>query len=157
MKRLIKIMAVLTLLAPLLAGALWAVNPDEVLDDPVLESRARDISQGLRCVVCQGESIDESNADIAGDMRRLVRERLLEGDSNQQVMDYVVERYGEFVLMRPTTEGANKLLWAAGPALFLLALIIAGSYLRARSRVQEQRIAKLDDSERARLEELLRE
>ncbi len=157
MKRLIKIVAVLALLAPLLAGALWAVNPDEVLDDPVLESRARDISQGLRCVVCQGENIDESNADIAGDMRRLVRERLLEGDSNQQVMDYMVERYGEFVLMRPTTEGANKLLWAAGPMLFLLALIIAGFYLRGRARAEEIRVAKLDESERARLEELLKE
>ncbi len=134
---------------------LRAVNPDEVLDDPALEARARQISQGLRCVVCRGENIDESNADIARDLRLLVRERLLAGDSDRQVVDYVVERYGEYVLMKPTTEGANKLLWGAGPALFLLALLIAGLYLRRRARAGAPQEEALSEEEQARLRELL--
>ena len=156
MKRFLLILAlVLTNLAVPLTP-LWAVNPDEILADPVLEARAREISQGLRCVVCRGENIDESNADIARDMRLLVRERLVAGDTNQGVMDYVVERYGEYVLMRPTTEGANKLLWAAGPILFVLALIMAGLYLRTRSRTKAAGEVALDAQEQARLEELLK-
>ena len=152
MKHLLLILALIV--APV--APLWAVNPDEILADPVLESRARDISQGLRCVVCRGENIDESNADIARDMRLLVRERLLEGDTNTQVMDYVVERYGEFVLMKPTSEGANKLLWAAGPILFLLAALTALVYLRGRARSGEKGAETLSESEQARLEEILK-
>ncbi len=152
MRHLLLILALI--LAPV--APLWAVNPDEVLADPVLENRAREISRGLRCVVCRGESIDESNADIARDMRLLVRERLLEGDTNSEVMDYVVERYGEYVLMRPTAEGANKLLWAAGPVLFLLALLMAGLYLRGRARSRDAGDDTLSDSERAQLEEILK-
>ncbi len=151
MKRFLLILAMLA--APV--SPLGAVNPDEVLDDPVLEARAREVSQGLRCVVCRGENIDESNADMARDMRLLVRERLLEGDTNQQVMDYIVERYGEYVLMKPTTEGANKLLWAAGPALFLLALVMAGIYLKGRARAAAAQGEKLSEEEEARLRELL--
>lgn len=152
MKRLLLILALVAVpLTPL-----WAVNPDEILTDPALEARARDISQGLRCVVCRGENIDESNADIAKDLRLLVRERLLEGDSNTQVMDYVVERYGEYVLMKPTTEGANILLWAAGPILFLLALLVAGLYLRGRGRSTGANEAALSAEEQARLDELLK-
>ncbi len=151
MKRFLLILAMLA--APV--SPLGAVNPDEVLDDPVLEARAREVSQGLRCVVCRGENIDESNADMARDMRLLVRERLLEGDTNQQVMDYIVERYGEYVLMKPTTEGANKLLWAAGPALFLLALVMAGVYLKDRARAAAAQGEKLSEEEEARLRELL--
>ncbi|OIP82996.1 MAG: cytochrome C biogenesis protein CcdA, partial [Rhodobacterales bacterium CG2_30_65_12] len=97
----------LLLALALLAGPAFAVNPDEVLDDPALEARAREISAELRCVVCRGENIDESNAEIAGDLRLLVRERLVAGDSNEAVIASIVERYGEYVLMKPTTEGAN--------------------------------------------------
>ena len=147
------------LLAPLavalLTGPAFAVNPDEVLDDPALESRARDISAGLRCVVCRGENIDESNADIARDLRLLVRERLLEGDSNDEVLDFVVDRYGEYVLMKPTTEGANVLLWWAGPILFLLAAGGAVLYLRRRSAAPEP-VEALSDEEKSRLDELMR-
>ena len=96
---------------------------DEVLDDPVLEERARSISSGLRCLQCRNESIDESNAQIARDLRLLVRERLLEGDSDTEVLDYVVARYGEYVLLRPNGTGMNIVLWGAGPALFLITLL----------------------------------
>lgn len=138
----------------LLAGPAFAVNPDEVLDDPALEARAREISAGLRCVVCRGENIDESNADIARDLRLLVRERLLEGDSNAEVVDFVVDRYGEYVLMKPTAEGANILLWWAGPALFLLAAAGAVVYLRRRSKAPEP-VQGLSSEEKARLDELM--
>ncbi|WP_298491680.1 cytochrome c-type biogenesis protein [uncultured Maritimibacter sp.] len=147
MKRLILALILIT-------GPLFAVTPDEVLDDPALEARAREISAGLRCVVCQGENIDESNAAIAKDLRLLVRERLLAGDTNDEVVDFIVERYGEYVLMRPTTGGANVILWYAGPALFLLALLGAGLYLRGRSRATETGTA-LSGDEEARLRELL--
>lgn len=138
----------------LLAGPAFAVNPDEVLDDPALEARAREISAGLRCVVCRGENIDESNADIARDLRLLVRERLLEGDSNAEVVDFVVDRYGEYVLMKPTAQGANILLWWAGPALFLLAAAGAVVYLRRRSKAPEP-VQGLSSEEKARLDELM--
>ncbi|MDE9451811.1 cytochrome c-type biogenesis protein CcmH [Aliiroseovarius sp. Z3] len=133
-----------------------AVNPDEVLSDPVLEQRARDISADLRCVVCRGENIDESNAAIARDLRLLVRERLVDGDSNDEVVDFIVERYGEYVLMKPNTSGANILLWAAGPALFLVALISGVVYLRRRSQARDGAVA-LSSDEEARLKELLKD
>ncbi|EPX78378.1 cytochrome c-type biogenesis protein [Salipiger mucosus] len=139
------------------AGQVRAVQPDEILDDPALESRAREISAGLRCLVCQNESIDESNASLARDLRLLVRERLMEGDSNEEVVDYIVERYGEFVLLKPTTGGWNWLLWAAGPILFALALILAGLYIRGRSRAAAPAEEGLTEAERRRLSEILDE
>lgn len=154
MKQLLKPLVVAASLA--LTGPALAVNPDEVLDDPVLEQRARDLGQELRCVVCRGENIDESNAAIARDLRLLVRERLLEGDTNQEVLDFVVERYGEYVLMKPTTSGANKILWAAGPAMFLIAALIGVVYLRRRERAGEA-AEGLSDAEQARLDELMKD
>jgi len=145
----------LLLALALLASPAFAVNPDEVLDDPALEARAREISAGLRCVVCRGENIDESNASIARDLRLLVRERLLAGDSDEQVVDFIVDRYGEYVLMKPTTRGANLLLWGAGPLLFLIAAGGAALYLRRRSRTPEPPDA-LSDDEKTRLDELMR-
>jgi cytochrome c-type biogenesis protein CcmH len=151
-------------LLPLVAAGLlaltppvFAVQPDEMLDDPVLENRAREISEGLRCLVCQNESIDESNASLARDLRLLVRERLVAGDSDAEVVDYVVDRYGEFVLLRPTGGGWNVLLWAAGPALFLVALGMAAVYVRGRSRAVAPGEAALSDEERARLRRILGE
>ncbi len=102
------------------AGAALAVKPDEVLADPALEARARALSEGLRCMVCQNQSIDESDADLARDLRILVRQRLVAGDSDQQVMDYIVSRYGEFVLLKPRFNPRNALLWGT-PVLLLLA------------------------------------
>ncbi|WP_289043758.1 cytochrome c-type biogenesis protein [uncultured Aliiroseovarius sp.] len=153
MKRLIlsSLLAMSLSMSPALA-----VNPDEVLGDPALEQRARDISIDLRCVVCRGENIDESNAPIARDLRLLVRERLVEGDSNDEVVDFVVERYGEYVLMKPNTSGANVILWAAGPVLFIVALIAGGLYLRRRSQAKETAVA-LSSDEEARLQELLKD
>ncbi len=139
----------------LLAAPVWAVQPDEVLDDPVMEARARDISQGLRCPVCQSENIDESNADISRDLRLLVRERLVQGDSDAQVRDFVVARYGEYVLLEPTTQGANLLLWIAGPAMLLAALGIGGVYARRRSAAAVPE--RLSAEEEARLQEIMRE
>jgi cytochrome c-type biogenesis protein CcmH len=105
------------ILSLMLATPVAAVQPDEILADPVMEERARDISAGLRCLVCRNESIDESNAELARDLRLLVRERLVAGDTNDEVVDFVVDRYGEYVLLRPTLTGANLVLWIAGPVM----------------------------------------
>ena len=127
------------------AGTASAVEPDEVLSDPVLENRARLISQGLRCLQCRNESIDESNAGIARDLRLLVRDRLLEGDSDTEVMDYVVARYGEYVLLRPNGLGINLVLWLAGPALFLVSL--AGLIAVQRRSKRKDSIDQLTEEE----------
>lgn len=136
-----------------MAGAAFAVQPDEILDDPAMETRARDISKGLRCLVCRNESIDESNADLARDLRLLVRERLIAGDSDDQVLDFVVARYGEYVLLEPQKNGSNLILWITGPALFVIALILSGAYLRGRR--PEEAADTLSDTEKARLARLL--
>lgn len=99
------------LLVCVLAGPAWAIHPDEILKDPVLEARARAITREVRCLVCQGESIDESNAPLAADLRVLVRNRLRAGDSDAQVKDYLVARYGEYVLMRPPFGMHTVVLW----------------------------------------------
>jgi cytochrome c-type biogenesis protein CcmH len=130
-----------------------AVQPDEVLSDPVLESRARELSKDLRCLVCRNENIDESNADLARDLRILVRERLVAGDRNVEVIDFVVDRYGEYVLLRPTTNGANWLLWAAGPFMLLLALGVAAGYMRGRAGKGSDQ--ELSDEEQAKLRKIL--
>ena len=132
-----------------------AVQPDEILDDPVLEERARDLSKGLRCLVCRNESIDESNADLARDLRLLVRERLVAGDSDDEVIDFVVDRYGEYVLLQPTIGGSNWLLWAAGPLMLILAGGIGVVYLRGRAIPPQNQEAALNDAEKARLKKIL--
>ena len=112
----------------------FAVNPDEVLTDPVLEKRARSISQELRCVVCQNQSIDESDADLARDLRVLVRARLKAGDSDQEVIDYVVSRYGDFVLLRPPVKGTTLVLWFGPLVIVLIGLIGIFFYFRRAAR-----------------------
>lgn len=144
----------LALVAP---GAGAGPQPDEILDDPVLEERARALSRDLRCVVCRNESIDESNADLARDMRLVVRERLVEGDTDAQVLEFLVDRYGEFVLLRPTTSGANLLLWISAPVMLLLALGVAVVYLRRRDATAEPAAAALSPDEEARLRDLMRD
>lgn len=148
---------VAALVAVLLAGPVMAVQPDEVLDDPVLEGRARELSKDLRCLVCRNESIDESNADLARDLRLLVRERLVEGDSDEEAVDFIVDRYGEYVLLRPTTGGANWLLWAAGPLMLLLAGGVGYGYLRGRARAPRLAEAGLSADEQERLRRILDE
>lgn len=140
-----------------LAAPAGAVQPDEVLADPALEARARALSQGLRCLVCRNENIDESNADLARDLRLLVRERLLAGDSDAEVIAYLVDRYGEYVLLNPPARGANLILWVAGPVLFALGLGGAAVYVRRRRAAAEPAPAPLSEDERARLADLLRE
>jgi len=136
----------------LLAAPLWAVEPGEMLDDPVLEERARELSQGLRCPVCRNESIDESNAVLASELRVVLRERLVAGDSDQEALDFMVARYGEFVLLRPDARGANMILWLAAPALLLIALGIGWSTIRARRSTPDA----LSPEEQAELEKILK-
>ena len=145
----------LALLLALASNPAVAIVAGESLDDTVLEARARDIGKTLRCLVCQNQSIDDSNADLAKDLRRLVRERLVAGDSDQAVMDYIVERYGDYVLLKPPFKPITYALWL-GPGLMLL---IAGwgvaVFLRRQSRRSPVAEAPLDDDERPRLDSLL--
>lgn len=133
----------------------WAVQPDEILSDPVLEERARDLSKGLRCLVCRNESIDESNASLARDLRILLRERLVAGDSDQEAVAFIVNRYGEYVLLNPTASGSTWLLWAAGPLMLLLAAGLGYGYLRGRSTAQPRDQTPLSPEEQARLDDIL--
>ena len=153
MRLLVAALAACLVLAPL-AGS-RAVEPSEILDDPALEARARDISKGLRCLVCQNQSIDDSNADLARDLRVLVRERLTAGESNRQVIAFVTVRYGDYVLLEPPLKPTTYLLWF-GPAAILLAGGAAViMFLRRRTRLAMSGSAPLSDDERRRIERLL--
>jgi cytochrome c-type biogenesis protein CcmH len=144
----------LSLLAPSVS---WAVQPDEMLPDPVLEARARDLSRDLRCMVCQNESIDDSEAPLAHDLRVLVRERLKAGDTNQQVLDFLVARYGEFVLLKPPLSLHTVALWGLPPAALLIGGLIIVLDLRRRQKVASATEEHLSSSEEARIAELLRD
>lgn len=144
------------LLALLWPAPLWAVLPSEVLQDPALETRAREISKHLRCLVCQNQSIDDSDADLAHDLRVLVRERLTAGDSDEQVIRFITARYGDFVLLKPPFEPATWLLWL-GPAAVLLASA-GGIVFAARRRKHAETLQReLSDAERRRLADLLKD
>jgi cytochrome c-type biogenesis protein CcmH len=145
------VMAVLAALSVSLPAR--AVEPDEVLPDPVLEARARHISEGLRCLVCQNQSIDDSEAPLAKDLRLLVRDRLKAGDSDQKIVDYIVARYGEFVLLKPRFAPHTFILWLATPALFLAALFAIFAAYRRRGESAEA--GPLSAEERRRLKRLL--
>jgi cytochrome c-type biogenesis protein CcmH len=140
------------------SSAAYAVQPDEIMSDPVKELRARDLSRELRCMVCQNQSIDDSDAPLARDLRLLVRERIAAGDSDAQVIDFLVARYGEFVLLKPRLERHTLLLWLLPP------LVLAGGGFalwihnrrRAKSTTAEQQSSfKLTADEQARLERLM--
>ena len=137
------------------AGPALAVEPGERLADPALEARARDLSAELRCLVCQNQSIDDSNAALARDLRRLVRERVSAGENKDQVIAHVVARYGNFVRLKPPMEKSTYLLWF-GPALALIAGVLAVRLLYRRKRAGAAPAERLDRSERARLDRLLR-
>lgn len=139
-------------LALLFSSQAQAVTPDEMLKDPALEARARSLSEGLRCLVCQNQSIDASDADLARDLRILVRERLTAGDTDDQVMDYIVSRYGEFVLLKPRFDLRNALLWGA-PFLLLLGGVVF-VYAASRKR-QPVEAAKLSKEEQDALNDVL--
>lgn len=143
----------LALIFTLLAAPAWAVDPSEMLDDPVLEERAREISQLVRCPVCSNESIDESNAPVSEELRLIIRERLVAGDTNEEILTYLSARFGEFVLLNPSRDGANLLLWLAAPAMLLLGGAVAIAATRRKgSRVEEG----LTPEEQAELDKILR-
>lgn len=134
------------------AAGVLAVQPGEMLSDPALEKRARTISSELRCLVCQNESIDDSDAPLAADLRRLVRERLVAHDSDAQVIDYVVARYGEFVLLRPRFQLSTLLLWLTPILVFIAGLTLAA---RAAARPKAASSAALSEDEKAKLSKIL--
>ncbi|TLP44805.1 cytochrome c-type biogenesis protein CcmH [Cohaesibacter sp. CAU 1516] len=139
----------------------YAVNPDEILDDPVLEERARHISAGLRCLVCQNQSIDDSDAPLARDLRILVRERLVAGDSDAEAREFLVSRYGEFVLLKPTFSAKNVILWAFGPLVLLFGLFAIHRLYRNNKQVAQTSAAKgsdqLSEAEQTKLKKILSE
>ena len=145
--------------AVLIAATAAGVEPDEMLADPVLETRARDISKNLRCLVCQNQSIDDSNAALASDVRIIVRERLVAGDSDTAVIDYVVARYGDFVLLKPPLKPITYALWFGPVAIALIAAAAAAAFLRRRrSRgAADAGLPPLSQDERRRLDALLKE
>ena len=147
----------LLLILLLWAAPLAAVQPDEILDDPVLEDRARELSKGLRCLVCRNESIDESQASLARDLRLLVRERLVAGDTDEEALEFIVARYGEYVLLTPQANGANWLLWGAGPLMLLLAGLGGVIYVRGRAKATPVTEAPLTAEEQARLDDILKQ
>ena len=140
----------------IVCGPAFAVEPDEILPDAALEARARAISSGLRCLVCQNQSIDDSNAPLARDLRLLVRERLKAGDSDAQVMRFVEDRYGEFVLLRPALNAHTVLLWLA-PLIVLMGAIAVGLRALARRRPQPANAPALTTAEEEKLRSLLAE
>jgi cytochrome c-type biogenesis protein CcmH len=156
-RRAVACVGLVLALAPLSASPAYAVQPDEVLADAGLEARARELSKDLRCLVCRNESIDESDADLARDLRLLVRERLVAGDSDAEVIDYLVDRFGEYVLLNPPASGSTLILWGAPLALLLLGGAVAVSYVRGQRRVLATPPEGLSAEEEARLGELLRD
>jgi len=132
----------------------WAIRPSEILADPVLEARARALSKEFRCLVCQNQSIDDSEADLAGDLRRVVRERLLAGDSDAQVIRFVAERYGDFALLRPPFKTTTYILWLAPAAFLIVGIGVVWIFLRRR-RAAPIAAAPLTEAERRRLESLV--
>jgi cytochrome c-type biogenesis protein CcmH len=152
-KNALQAAAVLVVL--LTSSPLWAVEPDEMLSDPALEARARALSQDLRCMVCQNESIDDSHAPLAHDLRVLVRERITAGDSDAQVINFLVARYGEFVLLKPRLSWHTAALWGLPPAMVLFGIVIL--VIAARRRADASlAAANLTAAEEARVSELLR-
>jgi cytochrome c-type biogenesis protein CcmH len=147
-----RIRSVLVALALLGATPLHAVQVDEILPDPALEARARAISQDLRCMVCQNQSIDDSEAPLARDLRLLVRERLKAGDNDTQVVDFMVARYGEFVLLKPRISWHTAILWGAPLTILIAGLFAIGfSVLRRSARPPLTEVAALSETERGKL------
>ncbi|WP_026789394.1 cytochrome c-type biogenesis protein [Pleomorphomonas oryzae] len=149
-----RLFSVLALLFAL-SGPAFAVDPSERLADPALEARARQISEELRCLVCQNQSIDASDAQLAKDLRVIVRERITAGDSDDQVRDFLVDRYGEFVLLRPRAHGVGLLLWVLPLALLLVAG--GGLFIAFRRRTASPEAERLSPEEEAALKALSRE
>ena len=155
MRRLLAVLLTAALFWPL--SAPLAVQPGEMLEDPALEARARDISKGIRCLVCQNQDIDSSNADLARDLRVLIRERLVEGDSDEQVESYLVERYGDYVLLKPPFKASTYLLWVGPFVILLVGALGVAAYLRRSSTAPTGVAAAqpLSESERRKVQQIL--
>lgn len=123
----------------------WAVQPDEILSDPALEARARSLSQELRCLVCRNENIDESHAELARDLRVLVRERLQDGDTDTEALAFITARYGEYVLLMPRATGANWVLYLAGPLMLIIGAGLAFLFVRRRSVAPDEAPLSVQD------------
>ncbi len=154
MQSVVKLLLALSL-SIMLGMSTFAVEPDEVLDDPVLEERARVISVDLRCLVCQNQSIDGSNADLARDLRVLVRKRLVAGDSNEEVFAYIVSRYGDFVLLKPSFSFKNLLLWITPALVLFIFAFVAFKKWRMTDDINVN--APLSQDEKDKLKQLLNE
>ena len=141
----------LALLALVVAAPAFAVQPGELLSDPALEARARSLSAQLRCLVCQNESIDESDATLAKDIRLLIRERIVKGDSNEAIRDFLVSRYGDFILLKPPFKASTLLLWLSAP----FTLLLGGWAIWAASRRRPAPVAALSEEEERRLRDAL--
>ena len=152
LKLLLSFIMILLLLTPA-----FAVNPDEVLDDPVLEQRARSLSTGIRCLVCQNQSIDDSDAQLARDLRIIVREKLVEGLSDKQILDYLVDRYGEFVLLKPRLNNQTILLWLLPLVALIIGAIIALKTFGRTKRKEAVQIKDLSKDEEEKLSKILGE
>ena len=136
----------LVLILNLGVGAVaWAVQPDEILSDPALEARARSLSQELRCLVCRNENIDESHAELARDLRVLVRQRLQEGDTDTEALAFITARYGEYVLLMPRATGANWVLYLAGPLMLIIGAGLAFLFVRRRSVAPDEAPLSVQD------------
>ena len=146
--------AVLVIFIPFVS---YSVEPNEVLSDPTLEERARNISKDLRCLVCQNESIDDSNASLAKDLRILVRERLVAGDSDDEVLNFIVDRYGEFALLNPRSDGFNLILWLSGPLMLIIALIISFTFISSKQKSKRHITTGLSDHEKKELSKIVNE
>lgn len=147
------LLPLLLLTVPQPAGAI--VDPRERLEDPALEARARELSKDLRCLVCQNQSIDDSNAELAQDLRILVRERLLAGDSDEAALDFIVARYGDYVLLRPPMQANTYALWFGPALIFALGTVAAVVFLRRRAAGVDRSPDPLSEEERARVDALL--
>ncbi|MFA6267960.1 MAG: cytochrome c-type biogenesis protein [Pseudolabrys sp.] len=145
MRRLVLAALLASLLMPCAA---FAVQPDEILKDPALEARARVLSQELRCMVCQNQSIDDSDAPLARDLRLLVRDRLQKGDTDKQVLEFLVDRYGNFVLLKPPFELQTLLLWALSPLVLLIGIVVLVVMARKRRAVTLDAVALSADEKR---------
>lgn len=160
---MIRLLGVILLISAVWATPSYAVNPDEVLADPEMEENARAVSRHLRCVVCQNQSIDDSDAELARDMRVLVRERIVAGDTNREVLDYMVSRYGNYVLLKPPFQASTYVLWIGPAVILLLGMIAIGVFMYQRrprtvpvGESKRNTVASgLTDEERKKLDKLM--
>ena len=160
---MIRLLGVILLISAVWATPSYAVNPDEVLADPEMEENARAVSRHLRCVVCQNQSIDDSDAELARDMRVLVRERIVAGDTNREVLDYMVSRYGNYVLLKPPFQASTYVLWIGPAVILLLGMIAIGVFMYQRrprtvpvdANKRNTGASGLTDEERKKLDKLM--